>query len=75
MQALIHRAYCYYTEDHTPMVWIASIRDKNQETALDIIPAQDTELRALFRKYQAKASVSKHDVASGKHINFLPNVN
>ena len=57
------------------MVWIASIRDKNQETVLDIIPPQDTELRALIRKYQAKASVSKNDVASGRHTSFPPNVN
>ena len=75
MQALIHRAYCYYTKDHTPIVWIASIKDKNQETVLDIIPAQDTELRALIRKYQAQASISKHDIASGEHANFSPSVN
>ena len=69
MRVLIYRAYCYYTdsEDHTPIVWIASIRDKNQETVLDIIPADDIELRALIRKYQAEASLSKHDLASGKH--------
>ena len=46
---------------------LLSIRDKNQETVLDIIPAQDVELRALIRKYQAQASVSKYDVASGEH--------
>ena len=75
MQALIYRAYCYYTKDHTPIVWIASIRDKNHETVLDIIPAEDTELRALIRKYQAKASVSQDDVANGKHASFSPSVN
>ena len=32
------------------------------------------ELRALIRKYQAQASVSKHDVASGEHANFPPSV-
>ena len=52
------------------MVWIASIRDKNKETVLDIVPAQDTELRALIRKNQAQASISKHDVASGKRASF-----
>ena len=57
------------------MVWIASIRDKNQETVLDIIPANDAELRALIRKHQAQASVSKYDLASGKRSSFPSNVN
>ena len=58
-----------------PIIWITSIRDKNQENVLDIIPAQDMELRALIRKYQAQASLSKYDVASGEHANFPPSVN
>ena len=70
MQALIYRACCCHSEDHTPIVWIASIRDKNRQTVLDIIPAQDKELRALIRKHQAQASISKHDVVSGKYANF-----
>src|ERR1700677_5103253 len=70
MQALIYRACCYHTKDHTLIVWIASIRDKNRQTVLDIIPAQDMELRGLIRKYQAQASISKHDVVSGEHPNF-----
>jgi len=45
-----------------------SIRDKHQETVLDIIPAQDTKLRALIRKYQAQASLSRDDVASDDEI-------
>jgi hypothetical protein len=57
------------------MVSIASIRDKNQETVRDIIPAEDTELLALFRKYQAQASLSTYDVASGKHVSFPSSVN
>ena len=56
------------------MVWIPRIKNKNQETVLDIIPPQDMELRALIRKHQAQASVSKRDVASGKHASFPPSV-
>ncbi|KAJ7207500.1 ankyrin repeat-containing domain protein [Mycena pura] len=40
------------------------IKDKNGDTALDLLPADDTEIRALVRKAQAQASVSRDDVAS-----------
>ena len=36
---IVIRAYCYFTKENAPMVWIDSIGDKNQETVLDIIPA------------------------------------
>lgn len=42
--------YCLYAKNYTPMVWIASIGDKNQEIVQDIILARDTELRALIQK-------------------------
>jgi len=41
-----------------------SIKDKNQETVLDIVRTQDAELYALIRKYQAQASISRNDIAS-----------
>ncbi|PBK59343.1 uncharacterized protein ARMOST_17139 [Armillaria ostoyae] len=41
-----------------------SIRDKFGETALDLVPSEDTEVRALFRKAQAQASISQDDIAS-----------
>ncbi|KAF7340908.1 Ankyrin [Mycena sanguinolenta] len=41
-----------------------SIKDKNGDTALDYVSADDTEIRALIRKSQAQASVSQADVAS-----------
>ncbi|KAF9469525.1 ankyrin repeat-containing domain protein [Collybia nuda] len=41
-----------------------SIKDKNGETVLDIIPLDDTVLRGLIRKSQAQSSVSKDDIAS-----------
>ncbi|KAK0209200.1 ankyrin repeat-containing domain protein [Desarmillaria ectypa] len=41
-----------------------SIRDKFGETALDLVPSEDTEVRALFRKAQAQASISPDDIAS-----------
>ncbi|KAF8971792.1 hypothetical protein BDZ97DRAFT_1785164 [Flammula alnicola] len=40
------------------------IKDKNGETAIDLIPLDDTKLRALIRKHQAQASVSRDDIAS-----------
>lgn len=43
-----------------------SIKDKNGDVALDLVPKDDTKLRALIRKAQAEASVSLDDVASGK---------
>ncbi|CDO73386.1 hypothetical protein BN946_scf185013.g20 [Trametes cinnabarina] len=39
------------------------IKDKNGETAIDLIPPEDTEIRALLRKAQAQASISRDDVA------------
>ncbi|PPQ89983.1 hypothetical protein CVT25_009623 [Psilocybe cyanescens] len=41
-----------------------SIKDKNRETVLDLLPADDTKLRALIRKHQAQATISRDDVAS-----------
>ncbi|KIM47381.1 hypothetical protein M413DRAFT_439062 [Hebeloma cylindrosporum] len=41
-----------------------SIKDKNGETVIDLLPTDDTKLRALIRKHQAKTSVSRDDVAS-----------
>ncbi|KAG7451897.1 ankyrin [Guyanagaster necrorhizus] len=41
-----------------------SIRDKFGETALDLVSTKDTEVRALFRKAQAQASISQDDIAS-----------
>jgi len=41
-----------------------SIKNKNGDTALDLIPSNDNETRALIRKAQAQASVSHDDVAS-----------
>lgn len=48
----VHRAYRTVStpKNYTPMVWIASIGDKNQEIVQDIILARDTELRALIQK-------------------------
>jgi hypothetical protein len=46
------------------------IKDKNGETVIDLLPNDDTKLRALIRKYQAKSSISRDDVASGKPIAF-----
>ncbi|KAL7285033.1 hypothetical protein ACG7TL_000124 [Trametes sanguinea] len=39
------------------------IKDKNGETAIGLIPPEDTEIRALLRKSQAQASISRDDVA------------
>ncbi|KAI0640149.1 ankyrin [Trametes polyzona] len=39
------------------------IKDKNGETAADLVPPEDTEIRTLIRKAQAQASISHDDVA------------
>ncbi|TDL26411.1 ankyrin [Rickenella mellea] len=39
-----------------------SIRDKNGDTVLDIVPVQDVKIRELIRKSQAQNSISKDDV-------------
>ncbi|OBZ79804.1 hypothetical protein A0H81_01307 [Grifola frondosa] len=41
------------------------IKDKHGETALDLVSPNDVEIRALMRKVQAQASISRDDVASG----------
>ncbi|KJA28384.1 hypothetical protein HYPSUDRAFT_51211 [Hypholoma sublateritium FD-334 SS-4] len=41
-----------------------TIRDKNGETPIDLIPLDDAKLRAIIRKQQAQASVSRDDIAS-----------
>jgi uncharacterized protein len=41
------------------------IRDKNGDTAIDLIPKTDAKLAALVRKSQAHASISNGDIANG----------
>ncbi|KAI0319546.1 ankyrin repeat-containing domain protein [Amylostereum chailletii] len=41
-----------------------TIKDKDGDLALDYIPKEDLETRALFRKVQTQASISKDDIAS-----------
>lgn len=55
-------AFGIYRETHP----VCRIKDKNGDTALDLIPEGDTKIEALFRKARVEASVSKDDVASGK---------
>ncbi|KAK0224756.1 hypothetical protein EDD85DRAFT_778256 [Armillaria nabsnona] len=45
-----------------------SIRDKFGETALDLVPSEDTEVRALFRKAQAQASIFQDDIANDDDV-------
>lgn len=49
------------------------IRDKNNETALDLIPNDDVELKELFRKSKVQASISRDDIADGESgcLNYL----
>lgn len=51
------------------------IKDKHGQLALYYVPRDDTETRALFRKAQAQASISKDDIANGKRalcLSFTP---
>ena len=47
------------------------LKDKNGSTVLDIVPADDTEVRTMIRKAQASSSVSHADIASGEWIEPL----
>ncbi|TRM70611.1 ankyrin repeat-containing domain protein [Schizophyllum amplum] len=38
------------------------IKDKNGETALELVPADDADTRALFRKAQTQSSMAKEEV-------------
>ncbi|KAL1749306.1 ankyrin repeat-containing domain protein [Schizophyllum fasciatum] len=38
------------------------IKDKNGEAALDLVPIEDTETRALFKQAQAQKSVAREEV-------------
>ncbi|KAF9027135.1 ankyrin [Hymenopellis radicata] len=44
------------------------IKDKNGETAQDLVPPNDLEVLTLFRKAQAQQSVSMDDVANGMRV-------
>jgi hypothetical protein len=44
---------------------MSRIKDKNGQTALDLVPTSDTTLRALIRKHQAQASVAASDIVRG----------
>lgn len=41
------------------------IRDKNNETAIDLLQSDDAAVQKLFRKTKAQASVDIADVAAG----------
>lgn len=45
---------------------LLSMKDKNGNTILDIVPTDDMEIRSLIRKSQAQASISRDDIADGK---------
>lgn len=49
-----------------------SIKDKNGDTAMDLLQPQDEELRRFIRKTQAQNSVSRGDIADddGKDTSF-----
>ncbi|KAF7331339.1 Ankyrin [Mycena kentingensis (nom. inval.)] len=40
------------------------IKDKNGDTAADLLPKEDTEIHALLRKARAQATISMDDVAN-----------
>lgn len=48
------------------------IKDKNGETAVDLLRDDDTEIRQLMRKARAQNSVSRGDIANGtRHASGL----
>ncbi|KAG5643300.1 hypothetical protein DXG03_001227 [Asterophora parasitica] len=40
------------------------IKDKHNQTAVDLLPPEETEIRGLIRKAQAQESVARDDIAS-----------
>jgi uncharacterized protein len=52
-------------------VFVTRLKDKNGNTASDLVPPDDPELSALFRRAKATASVSQNDFASGESFVFL----
>jgi hypothetical protein len=46
------------------LIFLYRIRNKNGNTAIDLLP-DDGILQPILRKYQAQASVSRDDIASG----------
>lgn len=44
-----------------------SIKDKNGDTVVDLVPADDPETLALIRKARAQASLAREDVVDGTH--------
>jgi hypothetical protein len=51
-------------------VFVTRLRDKNGNIASDLVPPDDPELSALFRRAKATASVSQNDIASGESSYF-----
>ena len=51
---------------------LSRIKDKHGQLALYYVPHDDTETRALFRKAQAQASISKDDIADGELASRSP---
>lgn len=48
-----------------------SIKDKNGDTALDLVHADDVVIHAMIRSAQADASLSRADIASGEYLLHL----
>lgn len=44
-----------------------SIKDKNGDTVVDLVPGDDPETLALIRKARAQASLAREDVVDGTH--------
>lgn len=48
--------------------WGISIKDKNGDTAADLVPSSDKETAALIRKARAQASIAQEDVVDGANV-------
>jgi len=59
------------TCDHVTHCVHDRIPNKHGTLPLELVPADDTETRALFRKAQAEASISHADIANGEHSRDL----
>lgn len=55
-----------HTRESGSVTVATSIKDKNGDTALDLVPSSDTNTISLIRKARAQATISREDVVDGK---------
>ena len=63
MRPIRSASFNLLSASHTVLKESNSIRDKNGDKPLDLVPADDTETRGHFRAHAAQTSISNADIA------------